>query len=211
MKPKIILITLSIAAGLAAPALGVAAADQTAESKQEQVVINMFGGPSYHGEPALAVTAALVEAGGGADNFSFAEALVAMLGEETVNAEVAKLISQYGEAEVNTFIAGMDLAIGYSLDRATNAGVSLPEPAKLTGIELARALVNAGIARDGTFWSGYLFDKAVSHQIHNQVMLDINASAGYDADRTTHKILNQAMYDVAQALGMDRVKLAELH
>lgn len=42
-------------------------------------------------------------------------------------------------------------------------------------------------------------------------MVDINNSAGYEADLITHKILNQAMYDVAQALGMNHVKLAGLH
>ncbi|MGH8403517.1 MAG: hypothetical protein ACRESO_08975, partial [Gammaproteobacteria bacterium] len=69
---------------------------------------NMFGGPVYSGAPALAVTAALVKAGGGAENFSFAKALVSMLGEKTVNAEVAKLTKQYGKDEVHTFITGMD-------------------------------------------------------------------------------------------------------
>ena len=82
-----------------------------ASSSQQSAPMNMFGGASYQGEPALAVTAALVKAGGGSENFNFAKALVSMLGEETVNAEVAKLTRQYSEAEVNTFIGGMDLAI----------------------------------------------------------------------------------------------------
>jgi len=42
-------------------------------------------------------------------------------------------------------------------------------------------------------------------------MADINANVSYEADKITHKIFNQAMYDVAQALGMNDVKLAELH
>jgi hypothetical protein len=182
-----------------------------ASSSQQSAPMNMFGGASYQGEPALAVTAALVKAGGGSENFNFAKALVSMLGEETVNAEVAKLTRQYSEAEVNTFIGGMDLAINLSLKHATQAGVSLPEPAPLSGVELAKTLVTAGTTPDGTFWSGYLFDKAVSNKIHQQVMVDINNSAGYEADLTTHKILNQAMYDVAQALGVNHVKLASLH
>lgn len=177
----------------------------------EPTPMNMFGGESYQGEPALAVTAALIRSGGGAEDFSFAEALVNMLGDSVVSAEIDKLNKQYGEDEVKTFIAGMDMAISYSLKRAAEAGVDLPEPADLEGIELARVLVEAGTASDGVFWSGYLFDKAVSHKIHNQVMADINQKAGYAADKITHKILNQAMYDVAQALGMKDVKLADLH
>lgn len=194
------------------PALAATATPHThAPATQAQPVINMFGGPAYLGAPALDVTAALVQAGGGAANFSFAKALVAMLGEKTVNAEVAKLTKQYGEKEVSTFLGGMDFAIKDGLKRATEAGVVLPPPAKLSGVELAKTLVKAGTAADGVWWSGYLFDVAISHDLHNQVMADINAGPGYEADKVTHKLLNQAMYDVAQALGYKSVKLASLH
>ncbi|MGH8278115.1 MAG: hypothetical protein ACRETQ_00905 [Gammaproteobacteria bacterium] len=172
---------------------------------------NMFGGPIYSGAPALNVTAALVEAGGGAENFSFAKALVSMLGEKNVNAEVAKLTKQYGKADVNTFITGMDYAVKDALKRATEQGIKLPPPAKLHGTALASVLVTAGTAPDGVFWSGYLFDHALSHGIHNQVMDDINKNVSTEADMTTHKLLNQAMYDVAHKLGHTHVKLASLH
>lgn len=204
MNIKTIILTISMAAIVTGPV-------QAAAAEPGSSPINMFGGASYQGEPALAVTAALIKAGGGADNFSFAKALVTMLGENTVSAEVEKLNEQYGEQAVNTFIGGMDLTIAYSLKHASEAGISLPEPADLSGVELAKTLVEAGIAPDGAFWSGYLFDKAISHQLHNHVMMDINANVSFEADKTTHKILNQAMYDVAQALGMTNVKLAELH
>ncbi|HEU0198285.1 MAG TPA: hypothetical protein VFQ88_13880 [Nevskiaceae bacterium] len=172
---------------------------------------NWYGGPVYSGAPALAATAALVKAGGGAANFNFAHALVAMLGEKTVNAEVAKLTKQYGKKEVDTFLTGMTYAIKDGLKRATEAGIKLPAPAPLTGTKLAAALVDAGTAPDGTFWSGYLFDHAISHKLHNQVMMDINTNVSAAADGTTHKVLNQAMYDVAQALGKKNVKLASFH
>lgn len=169
---------------------------------------NWFGGPIYEGEPALQATAALVKAGGGADNFDFSKALVSMLGEQTVNAEVAKLTKQYSKEDVTNFIDGMTFAVSDGLTRATEAGVELPEaPADLEGAKLAKALVKAGTAPDGTFWSGYLFDQALSHTIHVQVMADIDAESGHTADAHTHYILNQAMYDVAQALGMKDVKL----
>lgn len=169
---------------------------------------NWFGGPIYHGPAALEVTAALVKAGGGAEHFSFADALVSMLGKETVDAEVAKLTKQYGKENVTNFIDGMTFAVNDGLKRATEAGVTLPEaPADLEGVKLAKTLVTAGTAPDGTFWSGYLFDHALSHQIHNQVMADIDAKSGHAADgNNTHYILNQAMYDVAKALGMNEVK-----
>lgn len=173
---------------------------------------NWFGGPIYNGQPALEATAALVKAGGGAENFSFSAALVSMLGEKTVHAEVAKLTRQYGAKSATAFIDGMTFAVKDGLKRATEQGVKLPDaPANLTGADLAKALVKAGTAPDGTFWSGYLFDKALSHPIHMAVMADIDAHSGHAADENTHKILNQAMYDVAQALGMKDVKLASLH
>ncbi len=172
---------------------------------------NWFGGPIYNGAPALTVTAALVKAGGGAEHFTFPAALVAMLGEKTVNAEVAKLQKQYGKKAVTEFINGMTWDVHDGLKRATEAGVKLPAaPADLKGAKLAATLVSAGTV-DGTFWSGQLFDKALSHFIHVQVMADVDAKFSHANDMNTHKILNQAMYDVAQVLGHKDVKLASLH
>ena len=202
MKTK----NLAVTALFLATAIGTTLAEQP-----HSTPMNMFGGASYQGEPALDVTAALILAGGGSDEFSFAQALTAMLGKHTVKSEIAKLNKQYGKDQVDTFIKGMDMAIIYALKRAQEAGITLPEPAELSGTELARTLVEAGTTADGTFWSGYLFDKAISHELHNQVMADINAEAGFEADKITHKILNQAMYDVAHSLGMTSTKLADLH
>lgn len=202
--------TLSLVFSCLLP-FAVAPAVSTAAELPMASSTSMFGGETYLGAPALDVTAALVQAGGGAENFSFAKALVSMLGEKTVNAEVAKLTQQYGKKSVDGFIAGMDYAVKDGLKRATEAGIKLPPPANLPGVELAKTLVQAGTTSDGTWWSGYLFDKALSHNLHYQVMNDINVNVGYDADLNTHKLLNQAMYDVAQALGFKDVKLASLH
>src|SRR5579863_9342472 len=159
---------------------------------------NMFGGPIYDGAPALAVTAALVKAGGGAKHFSTARALTSMLGAKTVNAEVAKLTRQYGKKRVQEWLTGHDYVIKDALMHATAAGVKLPKaPADLHGKKLAETLVSAGTADDGTFWSGLLYDKAVSHDIHNQLMMDVNAKYGVAYDQNVHRLTNQAFYDVA--------------
>jgi hypothetical protein len=202
----------SDAASQSASATAATSAAASAHSEAPAAQTNMYGGPVYDGEPALAATAALIDAGGGAANFSFQTALVSMLGEETVNAEVAKLTKQYSAEDVTGFIDGMDFAVNDAIKLVTDAGVTLPAaPAELKGADLAKALVTAGTAPDGTFWSGYLFDQALSHDIHNQVMADIDKSVGADADQLTHKLLNQAMFDVAQARGMSDVQLAPLH
>ncbi|MEO7217136.1 MAG: hypothetical protein ABI026_03010 [Gemmatimonadaceae bacterium] len=205
------LATALVAAGLAFGGTAVTAQTTPAPNTYGTATTNWFGGPIYNGEPALGATAALVKAGGGAEHFSFATALVSMLGEKTVNAEVAKLTKQYGKKSVDDFVGGMTFAVKDGLKRATEKGVKLPAPpADLHGAKLATALVQAGTV-DGTFWSGYLFDKALSHPLHVQVMADIDAKSGHAADDNTHKVLNQAMYDVAQALGHKDVKLASLH
>jgi hypothetical protein len=201
------LIAACIAIAASVPAVRPASAqsDQAGSS-------NWFGGPIYDAAPALTVTAALVNAGGGAKHFTFDKALVSMLGQKTVNAEVAKLEAQYGKTSVHDFISGMTFVVHDGLRRAAAAHVQLPSaPTELTGASLAKALVDAGTTSDGTWWSGYLFDKALSHTIHVQVMGDIDVKYGHPADQLTHRILNQAMYDVAQALGSTSVKLAELH
>lgn len=192
--------------------LGLVASAAALAAHGDFVEQNWFGGPVYNGQPALEVTAALVAAGGGAEQFAFSQALVSMLGEETVNAEVGKLNKQYGKENVTNFINGMTFAVKDGLKRAAEAGVALPTaPADLEGSKLAEALVSAGTVADGTWWSGYLFDKALSHTIHVQVMADIDIKDGHAADKNTHKILNQAMYDVAVALGHKNVNLASLH
>lgn len=205
--------TLIAAAGLLFGGIALAAdtapAQSTPPAHAPAHEMGWFGGEAYTGEPALVATAALVKAGGGADNFSFATALTTMLGAETVNAEVAKLTEQFGAEKVGNFIEGMDLAVNLAIKDASAQGIVFPDvPADLTGTKLATTLVNAGTGADGTFWSGILFDKALSHPIHLQVMAQIEAKHDRAYDKNIHLVLNQAMYDVAQALKIDGVKLA---
>lgn len=171
-----------------------------------------FGGPVYAGQPNLVATASLVAAGGGAENYSTATALVSMLGKDTVNAEVAKLSGQYGKDAVGMWLKTFDFAVKDSLKIATTAGVKLPASA-LSGPKLASALVAAGQDSDGTFQIEYLLDKAVSHKIHVQVMNDIDSAPGFGkkADLDYHLISNQAFFDVGTALKVPDIKLAPLH
>jgi hypothetical protein len=188
--------------------------DMMKDTMVHGMMMGRYGGPIYSGKPALAVTAALVAAGGGAAKYSTATALTAMLGKATVAAEVAKLTKQYGAAAATQWLKTFDFAVGDSLKIATADGVTLPAPdPKMTGAALAKTLVGAGTAADGTFQIELLLDKAVSHAIHVQVMNDIdhNAAFGEKKDLDYHAISNQAFYDVAQALGDTKVKLAPLH
>lgn len=199
-----------LGSGAAALAAGT---DTGQDSMMNGTMHGRFGGPVYSGPPALDVTAALVEAGGGAASYSTATALVSMLGKPTVDAEVAKLSKQYGAAAVTLWLKTFDFAVDDSLKIATAAGIKLPAPAPLEGKALAEALVKAGTDSDGYFQIEFLLDKAVSHKIHVQVMNDIDAQPGLGkkADLQYHEISNQAFYDVARALGLTSVKLAPVH
>ncbi len=190
-----------------------AAALSTACFAQDMSNMDMkgrYGGPVYNGDPALTVTASLVQAGGGPDNFSTVTALNHLLGKKLAAAEVKKLTDQYGADKVNSFVTVFDFVIADGLKIATAAGVKLPD-ADMKGKKLAATLVAAGTDKDGTFWVGFLLDKAVTHKIHMQVMDDIDAKYGEDADANYHKIADQAMYDAAQALGATSTKLASFH
>jgi hypothetical protein len=214
MRFKHVAAAVAVAAGLLAGR--VAFADTPMDTGKDTMVggqqMGRFGGPVYSGAPALAVTASLVAAGGGADKYSTATALTNMVGGDVVKAEVAKLTKQYGGDKVTQWLKTFDFAVTDALKIATAAGVKLPEPT-MSGKDLATTLVKAGVAPDGTFQIEYLLDKAVSHKIHVQVMNDIDAAPGLGkaADLNYHLISNQAFYDLAQALGATSVKLAPLH
>jgi MoxR-like ATPase len=208
--------TVVLAAVAVLTGAGVAGAAQAVDYGKDHpmngTMMGRFGGPIYNGPPALAVTASLVAAGGGAENYSTATALTNMVGSSLVKAEVAKLSKQYGSEEVGQWLKTFDFAVKDALRIATAKGISLPA-GNLSGKELAATLVKAGTAPDGTFEIEFLLDKAVSHPIHVQVMNDIDKEPGLGpkADLDYHLISNQAFYDLAQALGDKDVKLSPVH
>lgn len=205
-------VALGVLAGLLLAASSFAATpDAGYDSGMSMQTTNRYGGPVYDGAPALPVTVALVVAGGGPEHFSLVTALNHMLGAATMNAEVAKLTKQYGKRRVGEWVSGIDFAVNDTLRIVKQKNIRLPAPAQLSGVDLAKTLVGAGTAPDNTFWAGYLFDKALSHGIHMQVMDDTDAKYGSAYDANYHAITNQAFYDVAQALGDKNVQLAAFH
>src|SRR5579863_4408192 len=132
----------TIAAFAAAATFATAAVASADSMSGGATMMGRYGGPVYTGAPALTVTSALVAAGGGAAHYSTATALVAMLGKDTVNAEVGKLQQQYGKDAVTQWLSTFDFAVNDALKHATAAGISLPAPdAALSGTKLASTLV----------------------------------------------------------------------
>ena len=165
-------------------------------------------GYAFTGKPDLAATISLVKAGGGAEKFSVAKALTAMVGADLTNAEVAKLTKQYGKAAVGNFLAVQDFAVQNAAATAVAAGVKFPD-SNISGHALAVRLVGNGVpGNKGAFYTGTMLDHLVTHGIHESTMAAIDAKYGKALDANYHKISNQAFYDLAQALGAKTVKLA---
>jgi len=175
-----------------------------------QMDMARYGGPAYLGKPALEVTSAFVAAGGGPADFSVAKALTSILGEATVTAEIGKLQSQYGKARIEKWIVMFDYAVKDALRIATEAKVQLPK-ATLKGADLALTMAKAAMDKDGTVYTELLLDKALSHDIHETVMDNMDKKFGPSEDLDFHRITNQALFDIATALKIKGAKLAKLH
>jgi len=168
-------------------------------------------GYTFTGTPDLAATISLVTVGGGAEKFSIAKALTAMVGEPLVTAEVGKLTKQYGKEAVGNWITVFDFSVQQAAATAIAAGVKFPS-ADLSGKVLAARLVALGVpGNNGAFYHGTLLDHLVTHKIHELTMDAIDAKYSPALDANYHRITNQAMYDLAQALGAKDVKLAAFH
>ena len=154
----------------------------------------------YTGAPALAVTLSMVEAGGGPSSFSTVTLLKTLAGSH-FDAEVAKLTSQYGKAQVGQFLKTFDFVVDDSLKIVAQKKIALPaqpNPNPKDGEALAGALWAAGQTGEG-FNVEVMLDRAVSHPIHFKVMSDIDAKYGLAADAQYHAILTTAMKDLASA------------
>jgi hypothetical protein len=174
---------------------------------------NQYGGPVYEGAPDLVTAGSLISAGGGPTAFSTRVALHTIIGPQLVDPEILTLQKQYGTVAVASWLQTFDFTIRNAAVQATAAGVAFPLSSPThTGKALFTDIMRDGIDADGTFWTGTMLDKLVTHPIHVQTMRDIDASIGADADANYHKITNQFIYDVAVQLGLgDTVKLASDH
>ena len=154
----------------------------------------------YTGAPALQVTLSMVEAGGGPSSFSTATLLKVLAGSH-FDAEVGKLTSQYGKDQVGQFLKTFDFVVADSLKIVQQKKIALPSkpnPDPSNGPALAGALWAAGQTGEG-YNVEVMLDRAVSHPIHVQVMLDIDKKYGLAADAQYHAILTTAIKDLAAA------------
>jgi len=158
-----------------------------------------FGGSVYSDAPNLGNTLSLVMAGGGPAHFSTVTAFGVLAGDKAT-AEVDALTAKYGAAKFGQFIKTFDFVINDSLAIVTAAKVELPakpSPDPKDGKALSLALYKDGSDAMGGFNVEYMLDHLVTHPVHVQVMKDIDAKFGDQADADYHIILTQVMHDLA--------------
>jgi hypothetical protein len=157
----------------------------------------------YSGAPDLPLTLSMIVAGGGPAHFK-STTLVGVLAGAKTKPEVAKLTKQFGAKKLQSFLTVFDFVVADSLKIVTAKKVPLPkqpQPDPKDGKALAAALYTAGV--DGDRYNvEIMLDKLVSHPIHVQVMDDIDAKFGRDADANYHIVLTQAMLDLKAAYGL---------
>lgn len=172
-----------------------------------------FGGKVHDGAASLDLTAALLQAGGGPEDFSMQAALKNLLGQAGAEQELAKLRRQYGARAVRDWLKISTWLMTEGLAQLRNIGTPLPSPSDdLSGAKLAAALVEAGVApEDGTFWSSYYYDRLFSHPVNRVLEEDLGRRYGDRRARADYAVNNQVMYDVSRQIQTRSISLAKLH
>ncbi len=171
------------------------------------LVLGMQSGASatvYRGFPHLHLTMAVVDAGGGAAHFD-SHRLVQTLAGAEAQAENAKLIHQYGASRVDSFYSVFTFAVDDAMKKAHNMLIPLPKsphPDPHDGKALATALYDAGVTPSGRYDVGYMLEELVSHQIHHDIMGDMDRQFTPSVNADFHVILTTAMHDLKKAYGI---------
>ena len=188
-------LTLAVAAAAVVPA--------SAQSMSSAPKARYSAATAYTGSPNLPLTVSMVVAGGGPSSFDSVK-LVGVLAGDKTQAEVASLTQKFGADNVKSFLTVFNFVVDDALKYVTAAKISLPGPSPdpKDGKALAAALYKQGVTPAGHFDVEYMLDGLVSHDIHVNVMDDIDAKYGQQADGNYHAVLTQAMMDLKSVYGL---------
>ena len=157
--------------------------------------------------PNLALTGALIAAGGGPAAFDAQKLVGDLTGNGPLTqTELAALTKKFGAQNVASFMKTFDFVISDGLTQAASAGIVVPAPAPdLDGKALAAALSAAGVSPHTRYDVEYMLDALFSHVIHVAVMNDIDAdpNLGPAADANYHAVLLQTMLDLDSAYKLE--------
>jgi hypothetical protein len=162
------------------------------------------GAAVYRGFPHLHLTMAVVDAGGGSGDFD-ARRLVDRLAGPGAAAENAKIVRQYGRVRIASFYAVFTFAVDDALKKAHNMMIPLPrsaQPNPADGPALSSALYHAGMTQAGRYDVGYMLEMLMSHQIHHDIMGDMDRKFSPPVNADFHIILTSVMHDVGRQYGL---------
>jgi hypothetical protein len=159
---------------------------------------------------ANSVTGALIEAGGGPGTFSSVRAFASMIGESALESELAKLRTQHGASNTDTFVAAFDYAMDDAWMEAGRSNIHVPTPSQPSGRDLARALIGAGTV-DHIFGMHHMLGVLLTPKLRNDVVNDIKLKYGADQGDLFIKMGNQFFYDIAQLVGDESIALSPNH
>jgi hypothetical protein len=162
----------------------------------------------YRGTPDLALTSAMIAAGGGARAFS-GKRLSTMLAAQHSADEVQRLDARFGAPRVQRYFTTFDTFIGASIADVTRRHIALPRPDPALAhnpYELAASLRAAGVMSDGRFDIGYFIEHLISRPVHIDVMKVANASPaiGPATNADFHIILTSEMDDLKSLYHLPR-------
>jgi hypothetical protein len=156
----------------------------------------------YAGGPNLALTSAVIAAGGGPANFSSYKLfhVVAGAGSDAVESNLTK---QFGANDVKITFELLDYSIEDIIGIVSAKHVTLPPPSPSPGDAkaLARSLYAAGVTTTGKWDVGYMIERLVTHPVHHVVMHDIDAKFGPKNNATMHIVLDELMHEVEVEYG----------
>lgn len=155
-------------------------------------------GVDYVGTPDLAVTASIVQAGGGPQHYD-SGTMFRVLAGRLAGLEMMKLRMQFGRPRVDAFLKSFDFAIAALLhDRS----LELPPQGSLDlqdGRGVARALLARGTQPSGAYDVGYMLDHLLSHDLHARICTELDARYGDGSSQNYHQILAQVIADMKRA------------
>jgi hypothetical protein len=161
---------------------------------------------NYMGRPDPGLALALVQAGGGAGNFTGFTLVQTLTGEMT-QAERATLNERYGAKNVDVFVDSLTFVVNDALVQMKRSGM---RPARRPNPDTGDpAVLSAALYKDGTppgmrqFAPGYLLARLFSPSISARAIanLDANPNFGPGADRDFQTIFTQFMNDLKSGYG----------
>lgn len=154
----------------------------------------------YHGFPHLHLMVAVVAAGGGFKHFEARQLVTALAGSDA-DAENASLVKRFGTERVDSFYRVFTYAVNDATKKAHNMLIPIPksgQPDPADGPAVAAALYGAGTPPGKRFDVGYMLEAIMSHQIHHNIMGDMDRTFTPAANADFHVILTAVMHDLSR-------------